>query len=92
VWESIEELEIENTTDGNYYSGIFAKPEASRPFVGTFDIASLPEGASGEVKLLRSSDKEVVHKWRYKNTGDSSNYELFNYRIIYVSYLTIEGD
>lgn len=69
VWESIEELEVENKTIGNFYSGIFAKPEANRPHVGTFEIKELKEGDEGEIKVLRSSNKTVVHTWHYKYEG-----------------------
>jgi len=70
-------LEIENVPPvKNYYSGLFAQPVGNRSFVGTFDIETLDKGESGEIKVVRSSDKEVVHVWKYKNIGESSK-ELF---------------
>jgi hypothetical protein len=69
VWESIEELEVENKSAGNFYSGVFAKPEGNRAFVGTFEITLLDRGASGVVNIVRSRDKEIVHSWEYSYQG-----------------------
>ncbi|OXA61007.1 hypothetical protein Fcan01_04053 [Folsomia candida] len=69
VWESVEELEVENKSAGNFYSGVFAKPEGNRAFVGTFEIAALSKGASGVVNVIRAKDKVVVHTWRYAYQG-----------------------
>lgn len=61
---------MENKTAGNFYSGVFAKPEGNRAYVGTFEVASLDRGGSGEVNILRKSDKEVVHRWKYAYQGE----------------------
>lgn len=60
---------MQNKSLGNFYSGVFAKPEGNRPFVGTFEISSLEKGQSGVVTLLRSKDKEVVHSWNFSYSG-----------------------
>lgn len=68
MWESIEELTVENKSAGKFYSGVFANAESPRSYVGTFEISPLflQANDTGTIRVLRVSDNTEVYSWVYK--------------------------
>lgn len=68
MWESVDELEVVNSSIGKFEKGMFAKSDGARPHIGTFQVFGnfTDEEDPQEIQVVKKSDQKVVHTWRFK--------------------------